>query len=445
MIKLNDFIQQRKVLLLSATFLCSVLWLTSCKKEDDDFGANLQPNGDILDYEITDTSSLTTYSVFDDSLRTDETTLNLLGSYVDPVFGEMKTGFITQFRLEADDPNFGDINSLAVDSVVISLRYAGAYGNIGPQDVKVYKITEDIDTEESYYKYSEISDDGVDLVETGKNTFTPDFESGVVVGSDTLSPQLRIPLDTNFGREIIDQSPIGGLANNDAFTDWLKGLFVTVDNPSQTEGEGIVLYFNLLDANSKMTLYFTEGGESKEFSLNINSNSARMNVIETDYSGTKIEEVFQDKSLGQKEFYYQATGMRSVIEFPNLLALKDSFPNVIINKAELILPIQHTSDDLLIPPTDLTVAAYNQSTNSQSLILDNFNPNHLDGEYDEENKQYRFIITRYVQNVLNGEIPNNGLRLISLEHFSSVARAIFNGPGTNNKFKPRLELTLTTY
>lgn len=445
MIKLNDFIQQRKVLLLSATFLCSVLWITSCKKKDDDFGANLQPNGDILDYEITDTTSLITYSVEDDSLRTDETTLNLLGSYVDPVMGVMKTGFITQFRLEADDPNFGDINSLSVDSVVISLRYGGAYGNIDPQNARVYRITEDIDTEESYYKYSQISNDGVDLIESGENAFTPDFENDVLVGNDTLSPQLRIPLDTNFGREIIDQSPLGNLADNDAFTAWLKGLFITVENPSQNVGEGGVMYFNLLDANSKMTLYFTEGGESKEFSLNINTNCARINVVESDYSGTRVEDLFQDKTLGQEEFYYQASGMRSAIEFPHLFALLDSFPNVIVNKAELILPVQYTTDDLLVPPLNLTVAAYDQSANAQSLIFDNFNPNHLDGEYDSDNKQYRFIITRYIQNVLKGDIPNDGLRLLSLEHFSSVARAVFNGPDTDKKFKPRLKLTLTTY
>lgn len=444
MIKIFQENKKRKVVLLSATFFCIAAIASSCTKDEDDFGANLQPNGDLLNYEIIDTFSLKTFSVEDDSMRTDETTFNLLGSYVDPVFGKMDCGFVTQVRLEADQPNFGTQNPTA-DSIVLSFRYAGAYGALGPQNFQVYRITEDISTDEQYYRYTNISFDNNNLVASGQGLITPNLNDDIVVGTDTVSPQLRIPLDPAFGQEIIDQSGGGNLADNDAFTSWMKGLYVKVDNPGQASGEGGVLYLNLLDAVSRMTLYFKDGTESRSFNFLINTNAARLNKIDTDYTGTKVEEVLQNSSEGNEQFFYQAAALRGAIEFPYLMNMKDSFPNLIVNKAELILPIQYTTNDLLVPALNLTVASYNKENNTQSLIFDNFNPNHLDGNYDEENKTYRFVITRYIQNIFKGNIPNDGLRMLSTEHFSSVSRVLFNGQDTDKKKKPYLELTITTY
>ena len=66
--------------------------------------------------------------------------------------------------------------------------------------------------------------------------------------------------------------------------------------------------------------------------------------------------------------------------------------------------------------------------------------------YDQTNKEYRFIMTREVQAILNGERANSGFRIYTPSFFaSSVERVIFNGTNSNLKDKPRLEITYTDY
>ena len=62
--------------------------LASCKK-DSPVGLDVQPEGDLLHTRVTDTVSVRTYTVHEESVKTDElpSGTTLIGRYNDPVFG----------------------------------------------------------------------------------------------------------------------------------------------------------------------------------------------------------------------------------------------------------------------------------------------------------------------------------------------------------------------
>ena len=117
--------------------------LTSCKKDPYTLGLSLLPPTDTLTVKTSDTATIIAYSVIQDSIRSDKTTTNMLGSLYDPVFGLTTASFCTQFLLSSEGTDFG-INPV-LDSVVLMLKYNSLYGDSNAlQRVRVYELDEDI-------------------------------------------------------------------------------------------------------------------------------------------------------------------------------------------------------------------------------------------------------------------------------------------------------------
>jgi hypothetical protein len=452
-----QIISKRRVLKLSATFFMSLIVMTSCKKEETTIGDNLIT--DDLDIIKTDTFTLITYSEEVDSMSSDETSVNLLGAYNDPVFGGVDCGIVTQLRLSSSNPLFSaNIADVIVDSVVLGLDYTGMnfYGPLDDITVEVYEITDDLIREDQdYYTFTTVNTTGVNHVLAGTEVETPNFLSDVVVGDDTLSAHMRINLDpTTIGDALVQINGAGDMATDEQFVSAFKGLYIKVDPTSLGPGQGSILYFGLENSLSKVTLYFHETSDPtpREYDFNINSSSARFNKITYDRTGTEVEAALADKSLGQEKFYMQAGSIWSVVEFPYLTDLNlDSLGNPdkkIINRAELVLPVQDFGSDYFDPSVNLFIARVIDKNTSDFTLDYNLNQT-LAGNtvvYDQSDREYRFSMTLEVQAILNGEVENNGFRIYAPSFFaSSVERVIFNGPNANLKDKARLEITYTDY
>ena len=74
----------------------------------------------------SDAAFLSLSSTVEDSVKSDENTLNLLGSYTDPVFGDVEVIFSPTITIESF-VDFGDNPILS--SAVLYLTYAGYYGD----------------------------------------------------------------------------------------------------------------------------------------------------------------------------------------------------------------------------------------------------------------------------------------------------------------------------
>ncbi|MGI8893536.1 MAG: DUF4270 family protein, partial [Bacteroidia bacterium] len=218
--------QRRKLFFI--TFLSCFTLLFACTKEADVIGLELQPQSEILNAVVVDTLTLITYPLKEDSIRTDGRVMlfnNLLGSYSDPVFGPTNASFYSQFRLTSSNITFGD--SPQVDSIVLSLAYAGYYGDTTTsQTISVYKMTEGIHRDTNYYSTAEFA---IDNNPVGTLTFQPKPNTNVLLDTTSVAPHIRVKLDNSFGDEILNAGS-ANLANNDVWIQFLPGLYIKTDD-----------------------------------------------------------------------------------------------------------------------------------------------------------------------------------------------------------------------
>jgi hypothetical protein len=423
------------VILLSATFFIASFWILSCKKKETSMGKNILDPNDLLNSSQIDTFQLKTFSIEEDSVISDNPANAVLGAYNDPKFGTVNANFYTQFRLSGLDPDFGDISTLSIDSMVLGLEYVGYTGDFTPQTVEVYELSESINIDSTYYSFSSVPTYSTNLVQSGYEVVTPNPEGTTIIGADTVDTQMRIRLKNVFAKKFIIEANSGGtnFQSNENFLNYFKGLHVKVNNGVQPSGKGGVFYFNLNDPLSKMTIYYKQNGIPKTFDFLINSECADFNHVDINNSGTLVQNVLNDTISGQNEFYAQAFKTRAVVDLSGLNGIPS---NAIIHKAQLLLPIQYQTGGKYTPSDELTVSV--KVDNGLAGIG-------VYGLYDYINKQYFVDIRNYVQAFVSGNYNSTTLYLSPRFFITSAERVVFNGPQTINKMKPKLVITYTEF
>jgi hypothetical protein len=426
----------RKVFGLSATFLIALFISTSCKKKETGLGNDVLNPNSLLNSTQVDTFELTTFTIAEDSLISDNPAYGVLGSYNDPKFGKVDASFYTQLILSGTSPNFGDLSTIVVDSMMLGLQYVDFYGELSPQTVEVYQMTEAIYIDSTYYSFEHKNHSSTNLVMPGYGTFTPDPTGETIIGEDTVDAQLRIRLNNSLATQFINESAVVGGINftsNENFQNYFKGLYVKVNNAAQASGKGGVFYFNLSNSSSKLTIYYKQDGVQKSFDFLVSSDCADFNHVDIDNSGKPVQTVINDTLSGQKEFYAQAFKSRAVVRIPGL---KNLPKKAVIHRAELILPIQYQSGAKYMPSNELSVSVRINNKLSGIGVF---------GFYDNFIKSYTVDCRNYVQALVSDEISTTELILSPRFFITSAERVIFNGPNTINKKKPQIVVTYTQY
>lgn len=422
--------------LLFSAFLLTLFVSVSCTKNKK-LGKDVIDENSYLNGITTDTFQLETYTIAEDSVVTSKPSNVVLGSYVDPKFGRVEASFYSQVRLASLNPNFGT-ESIKIDSFVLALKYAGYYGDLSEQTFGVYELNEKMYIDSSYYSFSEVATKSTNLIPAGKRTHVPKPTTNVVINGDTLLPQLRLHLDTNFARNIITEATNGSATflSIDAFQAFFKGIFVRVENPTQSSGQGAIFYFDINNSASKLTVYFTQGGTQKTFDMVINSNCAEFSHVDIDNAGTPIAAILQDSTKGSKEFYAQAFKHRAIVRIKHI----DQLPkNIVIHRADLTLPVQFQNGNRFKPGTGVSAATKLKFSDSKFTSLG------VLGEFDDNKKHFSINLRTYVQALVKDQVVNYGVVVSPRYFINSSERIIFNGKETTNKNKPKLVLTYTTY
>lgn len=422
-------------LILVTVFVSSLLF--SCTK-------NKTLGKDVIDSEMylngttVDTFDLITYTIEEDSSITDNASNVVLGSYNDPKFGEFDASFYSQVRLGGLNPDFGDLATIQIDSFVLALKYVGYYGDLSPQTFEVYELDDTLDLKSKYYSFTTKNAKSTNWVSPGKGTISPKPLTKTVIGNDTVDAQLRIPLDTNFARNFIEEATSGSatFVTNDDFLNYFKGIKVKTNNSVQTAGQGAIFYFNITDAASKMTIYFTQANVQKTYDFVINSDCADFTNVQVNNSGKPIDLILQDSTKGLKEFYAQAFKYRAIIKINGIENLPK---NLVIHRADLSLPIQYQTGYRFKPGSSVSIATKLKATDLNYTSLG------ILGEFNEGKKLFSVNLRTYVQALVNKEIENNGVVVSPRFFINSAERIVFNGKNTTNKTKPKLILTYTTY
>jgi len=417
-------------------FVALLLVTQACKKKEQLLGSTTYDKNLLLHSDNIDTFFIKTYTFAQDTVESTNPLNVLLGKVNHSKLGEYSTGFYTQVRLSGINPNFGDVSKIEVDSFILSLEYRGGYGYAGQHTVEVYELSEAMNKDSIYTTNQDLTTN-MDNWVLGTGLLTIDPKTETIIGGDTLAAQLRIPLDPIRAKKIIEDAHNDTyksmFANNNEFSEnYLKGFYVKIsDGEHPAQGGGIIGYFDIADADSRISIYYKEDGVAKPpFSLVFNNECVRYNRFTYSNSGTQLDALIGDSTLGQDEFYALAGKYKGQIEFPTIKSLPE---NIVVYSAQIQLPIQYLATSQFAYPQQI------------SLIQNEGTPTEFIATYDPLIKGYRANIQLFVQNYLQGTIKNPSLVISPRLFVSGAEFLIFNGQQTDKKIKPKLILSYTKF
>ncbi|HET6991782.1 MAG TPA: DUF4270 family protein [Bacteroidia bacterium] len=428
----------------------AIVLIASCKKESD-LGSDIQPSGDLIDLQASDSLTLKTYTVREDSLRSDEPAIIQIGELTDPYFGKTTASLFTQFVIPNGLTNL-DFSGSTLDSCSLNLAYDFDYygDTTSQQTFNVYQMTEDIYHDSLYHsnKISQCYPTFSSRASIGNTTLAPHPRAKTIVGSDTLRPQLRIPIQYNFANQIFTTSP-GNIANTEAFVQFIKGFYIE----SQTiSGNGALMRFNLRDTTTKLTFYYHTATDTLKFSFVINASAAYYSHFTHDFSGISQGDLLnQLNNPGvntSNEVYVSAcAGVKTKIEFPYLNNLRNLGYSIAINKAELVIKADPSTATAELPINKQLYVVSIDSLGNQMLLTDMFeNSVYYGGSVNTTTSEYHINIARYFQQLLSGTQPNNGLYLKEIDPDSQGRRAVLGSSNSNsgtNNYRMYLHLVYT--
>ncbi len=428
-----------------------VSFMHSCKEDTGSNGANVLPKGDIISAYQTDTSTLITSMYMKDSVFTSYANASPLGSYNDPIFGETKSSIYTGVSspVGGSTPPWADTGT--VDSCVLVLPYyyptsgaASYYANLDPQTILVYTLNGMVPSGKTLYSDS-----------TLKYNTSP-IGIAQVTPPDPLSYNpIRIKLNKSFTDNIVAKMKTNNNFYYPYFDSLVNGLYITVSNPFQLPGQGGILYINLgAGTTASLEVYYHEpstpttaysipfpvGGSSNMYFSHFDHNYLRAPFYNAHPSGT------QEAIDGNYMVYLQAmSGVIGRINFPYITNWSKMNP-VVINKAEVDITVNASDcpapygvpDNLYLLGTDV---------NGYAIIIPDYGQPYYGGAYNPYTNTYTFIITDYIQHVIDGKTIDRGLFIYPGNRAITANRTVIYGAqnprstATTNRMKLKIYYT----
>jgi hypothetical protein len=451
-----------------------VLFLFSCTKlnEPTELGGELLPAVDNVNTFDTLLPVSASYHPFLDSTVNVINDNMALGRLQDPVFGNTTADmyFNLSSSTYGSSPFYHQDSVIAIDSVVLTLAYAGAYGDttasssISVAVSEINKNSNFVDT--SYYRYDQAGFTTGPVL--GTKTFSiPDLKDSVVVvrKKDTvkLANVVRIRLDNSLGEKLrrFDTTANGPYKSDSLFRVAFRGLAVKATAAS---GVGTLAYINLSNANSGLTVYYRyskNGVKDTATAAFTHSTYSQANSILRNPGGEFLANL---NTASPEKLYIQSgpTGSYAGISVAGLTGL----PNKVIHLAELITyRVPSAFDQILTKPDRLLLD--HKSAGDTAFLFEKDVPTDISGSFNltqfggtlKGDNSYRFNITRYVQGIVTLKEPNDSLRLyapfrsilyskspgteVSLRNLSNVAngRVVVAGPNyPDPAMRPRLRI-----
>ena len=427
--------------------LLTCIFLSACNNENSNIGYDMLDN--LVGTEYTDTITLQAFSVLEDSINTSGTVANILGHISDPVFGNSSAGIFTQLSLGGAAVNFG--NNPVIDSVVLTLQISTYYGDTtSAVGIRVHQLTESMDQSVTYHQTSTIGYDPTPL-NYQLTGYTLQPKTPIVVDTSVVAAHLRIRLSQQFGQYLLNHE----YDLNNRLKDFLKGLYI--EAISHSGSCGYMMASNLTSSLTGLTLYYhNSDAQNMRYTLPCSDDCARFTHFTHDYYASHdndfVSEVLQQQSaLGSHVLYVQGGGgVKTHISFPYLEHTFDQFnQRVVIHRAELVITNTDPNEEYLIQPIALTLQGIAKSDSTIQFLPDDdyyTSSSYYGGTYDADKHEYRFRITKYVQELILGQgdwTPE--INLIVRGAAIRPGRLIFDGTDPASPTRLRLEIAYSTY
>lgn len=411
--------------------ILSATW--GCDENPGQIGLNiLSDTGNIsVVYDSTQKVAVSTF--LGDSVRASSKSLQLLGSYTDPLFGFSKAGIITQIEPPGTAPAYeaGD----AIDSGRLDLYFGGHFGNDeAVHQVTLYEFTGEIDPDSLYFSSFDPED---------KYLQAP-IGTGMVSTADSV---VRIRITDQGFLERIMEAEDTVYSDYQMLQEYFRGFYIKT---ADQETGGSILYTDLSDDLTSFRIFYRTDEDTLAFIFGLGRTTGMaINVFSHDYTGFPIEDYLENGSENDSLIFIQGMGgVKSVLRFPGLKAWKDSIlqiGKVAVNNAELVLvPVNDARSSVdrdqyppglnlyWIDPNDDYAFVYD-------YLLDQAT---FGGDYSSDEDEYRFNLKTQIQSYIRGDIDEDVRFVLSAGNTSNALNFLILKGGSFSAY-PRIRLELT--
>ncbi len=382
--------------------------LNACKKKSDNIVLPDQIGNDAIEPFSTDTFTLLTSSIREDSILSNLLPYKLLGAMNDPNFGLSKANLYSQFTITSLLQSLNADPNSKVDSVVLTIRLTSAtavYGNLASiQSLEVHELNQDFPSSANpIYSNLGLSYDPTAIATyNGSLNFSDSIDIRESNNSLKIAPSIRLKLSTAFANKLFT-APTGTYSNDATFKNFFKGIaIIAKSNPSSSEGGIIALTPD--NIYSRIAIYYND---SMQYNLNM-AGSRSFSEYQIVNQPNAIVNQKTNSNLDYNQVYLQSmTGAKVKITMPYLENLaKDK--NIIIHKAELIVnPLGGSFNTNYYLPQRLLVLQ--PDDNGYSIAIPDLFTTRFNGNLTANNN-YVLNVTEFLQFQLNNYKANNTLK-----------------------------------
>ncbi|MEI8226318.1 MAG: DUF4270 family protein [Bacteroidota bacterium] len=432
-------------------FALAAFFVISCEEGPTKIGEGLLPESDFVTIKSIDTLSTRSYTMYDDSARTDNPAVSYLGQIYDPYFGTTTAEFVTQIRLKP----IWDGKPFTIDSVRLILHLLSVKGG---SDVKhtlrLSEIAGQIYTDAAYY-----SNKSVDTTDYAVNVELP------LLKPDTIN-DIVINVPNEFGNYLLrDTTKLFYSNTKPDFRSFFKGLYFRISSGSDPlmvslylEPPDLSYSLHSTYQNAFVLYMHNEVDVQKEFYfiLDATNRNASFNRFSHDFNTAAPEKKIEHINDGYRDtlsYLQYLNGVYTKITLPGLETLKNNpvFDNIAVNKARLTVPVYFDGDlykASTVPPQ--LVLRYKTKSGSKYDVPDfsiGYSSTYgyssfFDGSLDTAGKAYNFNIPAFVQRYLEdatGDIKPE----LELFQGSGTRNVILKA--NNSKTPVKFEFTYTKF
>lgn len=384
----KSFLRSYYRTILAVTALVAIV--IACEEEPSPIGAGILPSADTASLIITDTFSIRAYTMYDDSVRTNDSSY-YFGKRYSPYFGTTTVELVTQLNLLQKWPGTGlhEVDSVKLLFSVTSYDGDTLHHN---QVVQLFEISEFLTREAEYYSNKPVA------VKKYFGAFYLD-----TLGTNRVA---EVNLPVSFGEYLLrDTSMLFVDSKVPDFRDYFRGLYIRlIENPYSA-----FIKLNTSTSTSGIVIYYRNAAlENKIFMFVLSDKAARYKRILHDFETAEPEKKIKHiNDYVQDSLVYQqmVNGVYTRIEIPGLEALRRYLP-ASVNKARLIMPV-HIDGTVF---TDETVPQYiylrYKNKNGAKVIVPDMRLgyNYFNGFYNEDTDNYALNLASFVQEYLEGRI-----------------------------------------
>ncbi|MBB6236671.1 hypothetical protein HDC90_001283 [Pedobacter sp. AK013] len=422
------------------TLLIGLFLFASCKNPDG-VGLDVDPATTITGTLVV--SPVKSQLVLEDPANTYGLNRYPLGYMTDPTFGKTEAALALTVYPVSTSYDFG--TSPVLDSAVLVLKIDTTstltkfYGDTtnSKYSIDVYQLANKVTT----YKSTDVQSINNTLLGNFTGKLAPntkrkilDIVPGKADTLKTVPAQIRIPLNRAFIQNAILNLGTAGTATDTKFIESFKGLYAQVNKTSST-GVGGIAFINFSGADSYLQLVWKKTNSSNGIdTASVNFPIGRMvtnatqtaNVIsgiaaniKHDYTGTPVQDQIAtpNPSAPYSVTYLQGlAGVKTKLTFPELTNFKSTYGKAIINKAELVVELGESAPaypfnaaqrlslyrwDIAHQAADIPDYTTFSSSASGGAAL-------FGGYFDSLKKRYIFIVTSYVQSLIDKNVEDYG-------------------------------------